>query len=61
MKDVDFERRLLVVCDGKGGKDRVVMLPRSIEATLLQNGTDIRTVLELLAHSDFSYLTYSSS
>jgi integron integrase len=30
VKDVDFERHLIVVREGKGGKDRVVMLPRSL-------------------------------
>ncbi len=34
VKDVDFVRRVIVVRDGKGGKDRVVMLPRSLEAPL---------------------------
>jgi integron integrase len=34
IKDVDFDRRLIIVRDGKGGKDRVVMLPRSLEADL---------------------------
>jgi integron integrase len=34
IKDVDFDRRLIVVRDGKGGKDRVVMMPRSLEAEL---------------------------
>jgi integrase len=29
VKDVDLDRHLIVVRDGKGGKDRVVMLPRS--------------------------------
>ncbi len=29
-KDVDFERRVIVVRCGKGGKDRVVMLPASL-------------------------------
>jgi integron integrase len=35
MKDVDFERLEIVVRDGKGGKDRVTMLPRKL-ATPLQ-------------------------
>jgi integron integrase len=30
VKDVEFERAVIVVRDGKGGKDRVVMLPRSL-------------------------------
>jgi integron integrase len=34
VKDVDFDRRIIIVRDGKGGKDRVVMLPRSIEPEL---------------------------
>jgi integron integrase len=34
VKDVDFIRRVIIVRDGKGGKDRVVMLPRSLEEAL---------------------------
>lgn len=34
VKDVDFERNVIVVRDGKGGKDRVVMLPRSLVPAL---------------------------
>jgi integron integrase len=34
VKDVDFARRVIIVRDGKGGKDRVVMLPRALEAPL---------------------------
>ena len=34
VKDVDFERRLIVVREGKGGKDRVVMLPESLREGL---------------------------
>ena len=30
VKDVDFPRGVIVVRDGKGGKDRVVMLPQSL-------------------------------
>jgi integron integrase len=34
VKDVDFERRIIIVREGKGGKDRVVMLPRALAAPL---------------------------
>ena len=34
IKDVDFDRRVLVVREGKGGKDRVVMLPHTLQAAL---------------------------
>ena len=34
IKDVDFVRQVIVVREGKGGKDRVVMLPRSLDAPL---------------------------
>ena len=34
IKDVDFDRRVIIVRDGKGGKDRVVMLPQSLAAAL---------------------------
>ncbi len=33
-KDVDFDRHVIVVREAKGNKDRVVMLPRSIEGQL---------------------------
>lgn len=34
VKDVDFDRKVIVVREGKGNKDRVVMLPRSLHADL---------------------------
>ena len=34
IKDVDFARQVIVVRDGKGGKDRVVMLPRALDGAL---------------------------
>jgi integron integrase len=34
VKDLDFARGAVIVREGKGGKDRVVMLPRSLEASL---------------------------
>jgi integron integrase len=35
VKDVDFTRRLIVVREAKGGKDRIVMLPDSLREALL--------------------------
>jgi integron integrase len=34
VKDLDFDRSVLVVREGKGGKDRVVMLPQSLRDDL---------------------------
>lgn len=34
IKDVDFDRTVIIVRDGKGGKDRVVMLPQSLVPAL---------------------------
>ena len=34
VKDVDLVRQVIIVRDGKGGKDRVVMLPRSLDGPL---------------------------
>ena len=34
VKDLDFDREVVIVRHGKGGKDRVVMLPRSLHAPL---------------------------
>ena len=34
VKDIDFSRREIVVRDGKGGKDRITMLPNGLSAPL---------------------------
>ena len=34
IKDVDFDRHVIIVRDAKGGKDQVVMLPRSLAPAL---------------------------
>ena len=46
VKDVDFERNALVVRQGKGGKDRVVMLPRSLAGPLKQQLATARVYWE---------------
>ena len=44
VKDVEFERREIVVRDDKGAKDRMTMLPRRIVARLRTQLIDVRTV-----------------
>jgi integron integrase len=44
IKDVDFDRRVIIVRDGKGGKDRVVMLPQSLAAALQRQLRHARAV-----------------
>ena len=34
VKDLDFERALIVIREGKGNKDRITMLPRALEGDL---------------------------
>ena len=42
VKDVDFEYRQVIVRDGKGGKDRVTVLPDSIAPSLRAHLEDVR-------------------
>jgi integrase len=44
IKDVDFVHQVIVVRDGKGGKDRVVMLPRALDGPLRQQLREARRV-----------------
>lgn len=44
VKDVDFDKRVIVVREAKGNKDRVVMLPRSLQGELHQQILVARTV-----------------
>ena len=46
VKDVDFERREIIVRDGKGGKDRVTMLPDCLVAPLRAHLDKVRTLHE---------------
>ena len=44
VKDIDIERRELCVRDGKGGKDRLTLLPQSLIPALEQHLIDVRQV-----------------
>ncbi|WP_088259884.1 phage integrase N-terminal SAM-like domain-containing protein [Fimbriiglobus ruber] len=46
VKDLDFARRELMVREGKGNKDRVTMLPASLEPELLRHLDGVRRVHE---------------
>jgi integron integrase len=47
VKDIDFERREIVVRDGKGGKDRVTILPQRLVRPLQAHLAIRRTLFEL--------------
>ncbi len=46
VKDVDFERREILVRDGKGGKDRVTMLPETLAISLREQMVRRRAIFE---------------
>jgi integron integrase len=46
IKDVDFDRSVIVVREAKGGKDRVVMLPRSLVPALRMQALAARSQWE---------------
>jgi integron integrase len=46
IKDVDFDRHAIVVREGKGAKDRVVMLPRTLVEPLRQQVAHSRALWE---------------
>jgi integron integrase len=46
VKDVDFERGQIIVREGKGDKDRVVMLPARLEGPLREHLARVRSVFE---------------
>jgi integron integrase len=46
VKDVDFDRHVIIVREAKGGKDRVVMLPRSLAPALRQQMFAARALWE---------------
>lgn len=46
VKDIDFERRQIIVRDGKGAKDRVTMLPETLVAPLQAHLERVRALWE---------------
>nr|QZL14117.1 integron integrase [uncultured bacterium] len=46
VKDVDFDRHAIVVREAKGNKDRVVMLPHSLESALRRQMLTARSLWE---------------
>lgn len=46
VKDVDFDRHVIIVREAKGNKDRVVMLPRSLAVSLKQQIAASRALWE---------------
>lgn len=44
VKDIDFERKIITVRDGKGAKDRAVMLPASVADALRHHLEDVRRI-----------------
>lgn len=44
IKDIDFARKLIVIREGKGSKDRVVMLPDAVAATLHEQIAESRAL-----------------
>jgi integron integrase len=51
VKDVDFERRVIVVREAKGNKDRVVMLPHALEDRLRTQLTASRVLWDHDRHT----------
>ncbi len=46
IKDVDFDRRQIILREAKGGKDRTVMLPAALRATLQEQVERVRMLWE---------------
>jgi integrase len=44
VKDIDFENHSIIVYDGKGGDDRITMLPGSIVAPLREHLDQIKAI-----------------
>jgi integron integrase len=47
VKDLEFDQRAIVVREGKGAKDRVVMLPSTLQAPLRRHLADVKATWQL--------------
>ena len=63
VKDVDFQRRELIVREGKGNKDRVTMLPQSLIEPLQQHLVRVKSLHERDLETGFGdvYLPFALS
>jgi len=61
VQDVDFERNQIAVRDGKGGKDRVTMLPQAVKEELRQHQQRVKILHETDLKDGFGnvYLPYA--
>jgi integron integrase len=61
VKDIDFQQRSILVRDGKGQKDRVTVLPRSIDTRLREHLDRVRRrhARDLIAGAGFVELPYA--
>ncbi len=46
IKDIDFGYNRITVRDGKGGKDRITMLPQSVKSTLEEHLVQVKSLFE---------------
>ena len=49
VKDVEFTRNEIIIRDGKGGKDRVTMLPEGVKVSLQAHLLQRRALYEMTA------------
>jgi integron integrase len=61
IQDIDFERNQIAVRDGKGGKDRITMLPQALKEELRQHQQRVKLLHETDLKEGFGkvYLPYA--
>jgi len=61
VKDLDFARNEIVIYRGKGGKDRVVMLPDSLKSRLKLHLQEVKRIFEADCHAGWGAVELTSS